>query len=124
MPVTRYTYDVALITDGETIEHRVTVNGGDRLRAELEAGRHGIKPEQAQNTTAVILWCALTRLGHVSCGYQEFRNELLDEFDIVKGADGRPLTTAPDPTQADTSASDSSSPATSVEALSSGSIPT
>lgn len=117
--IKRQTYLVAL-NDGT--EHRLTIKHGDRMRAELEAPRHGltIGPETAQHTAALVVWAALVREGLYARSFQEFKADDLDDLEPVA---------APDPTQPPTAtasastASASASPASSAEAPPTGSTP-
>lgn len=121
-------YTVALnLPDDSTAEHTLRVTGGDRLKAELEAAKLRLPEPSAapQNTTALWVWCALQREGHLarSVSFVQFREDMLDDFAI---AAGHPLTEGEypaDPTQPAASAEpDSSSPAT-TETPATGSTP-
>lgn len=125
MTLQRVLYDVALNTPDGVVVHQVAPTSGDKMRAELEAPKHKLTDTGAYNSTSLNLWAALVREGLVSVGYQEFRNEVLEEFDVVKDANNKPLMVTVDPTQPATGAgSPSSSRATSAGARRTGSTRT
>jgi hypothetical protein len=112
----RFQYDVALNTpDGVTV-HRVAITAGDRLRAEREAPRHRLPDAKKapQTYTSLWLWCGLVREDVITVGYQEFVSDVLVEFDVVKGPDGKPAKEAVGPTTPAPSGSPSPSPPTSA----------
>lgn len=77
MPLTRERYIVHLapLDDGEPTEHRVTVTHQDMLRGELEHSRAGCPPTGAYlNLTTAWLWAALTREGHYTRPFLQFRD--------------------------------------------------
>lgn len=147
MPLQRYRYTVWLnqLDGGDPIEVEVDVTQGDRLRAELEAGRQNlpVDPRQApQQTTALWVWAALVRTRVVDVDYRTFRDGApAVESDGVGGVVGRPpvlvafqqvrdpddpdqpATVDVPPTEAAPSASPSPSPVTSATS-NGGSTPT
>lgn len=143
MPLQRYQYTVWIdLADGtDPIEFDVDVTQGDRLRAELEAGRQNlpVDPRQApQQTTALWLWCALVRTRIVDVDYRTFRDgtpaveggnparpPVLVAFKQVRDPDDpdQPATVDVPPTVAAPSASPSPSPVTSATS-NGGSTPT
>lgn len=121
----RYVYDVAINGPDGIIEHRVAITTGDRLRAEREAPRHRLPEAKKapQTHTALWIWCALVREGHIMVGFQEYLNEVLAEFDVVKGEDGKPAKEPVGPTTPAPSGLPSPSPPTSAVAPPTGSTP-
>lgn len=67
--------DPNTVTDDECTTHHVLVHGGDQLRAELEAGKQGIKsPKDApMHITMMWLWAAMARTGATTLGWREWK---------------------------------------------------
>lgn len=62
------------LDDSELEYHHVLVNNGDMLRAELEAGKLGVKPREApQHLSTMWLWAALVRTGVYGGKFQAFK---------------------------------------------------
>jgi hypothetical protein len=78
-------YDVAVLVDGQPVEHRVEITAGDQLRAEFEAKKAGLGPmgDAPLNHTAVWIWCALTREELYGEPFQQFRSTDLYAFENV-----------------------------------------
>lgn len=115
--VSRFKFAVILDTPAGETEQVLEVRAVDRLKAELEASRQKIPPPKVapQHHTALWLWCALVRTGQVTVGFQEFKNDVLVEFDAIQEP------APPDPTQAAPSASPSPSHPSTGEAPATGS---
>ncbi len=75
MPLQRERFVVYLQDENETVtEHHVTVHHQDMLRGELENSRQG-NPENAKlNLVTAWCWAALTRAGHYTKGFAQFRD--------------------------------------------------
>lgn len=127
--LTRETWKVQLTAGDDVVEHEIDVAPADQLRAETEAQKHGIKDLRVQrlNYASLYVYNACVRLGLYAHPYASFLVDLYD-WDQVKGEDGEPAETPVDPTQADTSASDSSSPLpspdSSTQPVADGATPT
>lgn len=131
MPLTVDRYRV-LLTDADPAvmpsEHVVSVIHGDRVRAELEAGKRGIPAMQTAPMTflGLWLWAACLRekvLADVT--YDDFQDRLLNFEEVADEPQfpGSPVTPdAMGPTTEAATASPSSSPVSSVPS-SSGSTP-
>lgn len=119
MAVTRYAFDVILDQADQEVEMRVEVRAGDRLKAELEAVKQKVPDPKLypQHITALWLFFALIRTGHVNVGFQEFKRDVLVEYGRAAGEDVEPDPTPP----ADPSASPSSALTTTEEAPTTGS---
>lgn len=139
MPLQRFRYR-AYLDDSPNVEPwevEVEVTNGDRLRAELEAGRQNlpVDPRQAPLQTSTLwLWCALVRTGRVDVDYRTFRDgttadgvverpPVLVMFEQIRDEEtGEPAVTDVPPTVAP---SDLPSPSQATSATSDGgSIPT
>lgn len=110
-------HEVAFVKNGEIVEHVVEVWGVDRLRAEQEARRNGIRGQVANvrgkgndvdvtdfgdmlNRTALDLWAACVRTGLYDKPAQAWRTEDYVGSNKVKAtATGDPEDTETDPTQ-------------------------
>lgn len=111
--------------DAEPLEFlNVNVRQGDIIRAELEGNKQGLPDGSKAAMTATTLWCwaALHRAGDLDCKWSEFRTRCI-AVQAVKGANGKALEPAVDPTQPAPSGPPSSSPPTTAEDLGSGSTP-
>lgn len=86
MSLTRTMYDVEL-SDGTV--HRVEILAADQLRAELEAGRHGIPVDVAQapvQTAVLWAWAALVRTKVTDAKFKPFQHEELVDLQRVPPA--------------------------------------
>lgn len=68
------------LDDDELVYHHVRINGGDQLRAELEARRHnlGSPKETPMHLTALWLWAALVRMGVYGDKFAAFKLALIN----------------------------------------------
>lgn len=103
MPITRSRYLVALnaTETTEAAEHEVTVTHGDRMRAELEARKHGLPrlDEAPLNHTALWVWCGMVRAGQYAGDFRDFKLRDLDDLEPIRDAEGEPEVEPVDPTR-------------------------